>query len=144
MSGGRAETGPPERKQRDCDFESVFSGTGYVTEKNSSNWAGVRIDLRTSYWVSDSLNSRHRLPLGYRLRACLSDDQPLEILKSLESIAPRSDTTAIAASRTRLGLRQDGDVGVRVFPEREEVSVCGFRLGGVTGLAVGSSELEMR
>ena len=44
MSGGRAETGPPERKQGDCDFESVFSGTGYVTEKNSSNWAGVRID----------------------------------------------------------------------------------------------------
>ena len=30
---GQAEAGPPERKQGDCDFESVFSGTGCVTEK---------------------------------------------------------------------------------------------------------------
>jgi len=30
---GQAEAGPPKRKQGDCDFESVFFGTGYVTEK---------------------------------------------------------------------------------------------------------------
>src|ERR1700751_148998 len=31
-----------------------------------------------------------------------------------------------------LGLLQDGDVGVGVFPEGEEILVRSFRLGGVT------------
>ena len=44
MSGGRAETGPPERKQGDCDFESVFFRGWVCDGKNSSHWAGVRID----------------------------------------------------------------------------------------------------
>ena len=50
----------------------------------------------------------------------------------------------IAVSRTPPWLASGWGRRVGVFPEREEVSVCGFRLGGVTGLAVGSSELEMR
>src|ERR1700676_4765609 len=43
----------------------------------------------------------------------------------------------------RLGLLQDGDVGVGVFPEREEILISGTSLGGVTGHGVGASQLEM-
>ena len=32
------------------------------------------------------------------------------------------------------GFLQDGNVGVGVFPEREEILVCGFHRGDVTGL----------
>jgi hypothetical protein len=39
----------------------------------------------------------------------------------------------------RWSFFQDGDVEVGIFSEREEVSVCGFRLGAVSGLDVGSS-----
>ena len=43
----------------------------------------------------------------------------------------------------RLGLLQDGDVGVGVFPEGEEVLVSGFGFGGVALQGIGSSKLEM-
>jgi hypothetical protein len=44
--------------------------------------------------------------------------------------------SALACFRMRMS-------GSAIFPEGEEVSVCGFRLGGVAGLGVGWSELEM-
>ena len=43
----------------------------------------------------------------------------------------------------RLGLLQDGDVGVGVFPKRQEVLIGGFCLGGVALNSVGTAELEM-
>jgi hypothetical protein len=39
---------------------------------------------------------------------------------------------ATAASRTRLGFLQDGDVGVGVIPDLKEVLVGAFGLGGLT------------
>jgi hypothetical protein len=42
-----------------------------------------------------------------------------------------------------LGLLQDRDVGVGVFPQREEIIVGGLRLGGVAGESVGASEAQM-
>jgi hypothetical protein len=44
----------------------------------------------------------------------------------------------------RLGLLEDGDVRVGVFPEREEILIGGFCLGGVTLHGVRSAKLEMR
>src|SRR5882724_313487 len=41
------------------------------------------------------------------------------------------------------GLLQDGDVGVGVFPEREEVLVGGAGFGGVAGEGVGASEAQV-
>ena len=41
----------------------------------------------------------------------------------------------------RLGLLQDGDVGVGVFPEREEVLIFGAGRGGITRHRVGAGEL---
>src|ERR1700730_9647261 len=43
----------------------------------------------------------------------------------------------------RLGLLQDGDVVVGVFPEGEEILIAGFRFGGVAGECIGPSETEM-
>src|SRR5215831_5657338 len=42
-----------------------------------------------------------------------------------------------------LGLLQDGDVGVGVFPEREEILVSRLRFGGVTLQGVGAAEFEV-
>ena len=44
----------------------------------------------------------------------------------------------------RLGLLEDGDVGVDVFPEGEEVLMRGFCRGGVALRSMGAGELEMR
>jgi hypothetical protein len=44
----------------------------------------------------------------------------------------------------RLGLLQDGDVGVGVFPECEEILIGGLCLGGVALHGVGSTNLKMR
>src|SRR2546428_13218223 len=44
----------------------------------------------------------------------------------------------------RVGLLQDGDVGVGVFPEGEEIWVCSAGFGGLARHGVGSAELEMR
>ena len=42
------------------------------------------------------------------------------------------------------GLLQDGDVGVGVFPEGEEILIGSFRFGGIACHRVGSAELETR
>jgi hypothetical protein len=44
----------------------------------------------------------------------------------------------------RLGLLQEGDVGVSVFPEREEILICGMGLGGVALHDIGAGEAEVR
>jgi len=44
----------------------------------------------------------------------------------------------------RLGLLQDGDVGVGVFPEGEEIIVGGAGFDGVVLHGIGSADLEMR
>ena len=36
----------------------------------------------------------------------------------------------------RLGFLQDGDVGVGVFPEREEILISAASFGGVAGLGI--------
>ena len=43
----------------------------------------------------------------------------------------------------RLGLLQDGDVGVGVFPECMEIFVGGASLSSVTGKRVGTGKAEM-
>ena len=43
----------------------------------------------------------------------------------------------------RLGLLQDRDVGVGVFPERDEVLICQLCFGGIAGESVGTGEAEM-
>ena len=42
-----------------------------------------------------------------------------------------------------LGFFEDGDIGVGVFPEGEEILVGSFRFGGVTGEGIRAGELEM-
>ena len=42
------------------------------------------------------------------------------------------------------GLLQDGDVGVGVFPEREEILIGRLGFGGVALHCIGSAYLEMR
>jgi hypothetical protein len=42
-----------------------------------------------------------------------------------------------------LGFLEDGDVGVGVFPEHEEVLVCRLRLGGVACHRVRPPDLKM-
>ncbi len=44
----------------------------------------------------------------------------------------------------RLGFLQDGDVGVGVFPEGEEVLVSSLAFGCVAGKGVGTGQAEMR
>src|SRR5262252_8555478 len=44
----------------------------------------------------------------------------------------------------RLGLLQDGNVGVRVFPEREEILIGGLRLRGVAIDGIRAAKLKMR
>jgi hypothetical protein len=41
------------------------------------------------------------------------------------------------------GLLQNGDVGVGIFPEGEEVLVCGFGSGTITRHRIGATELKM-
>src|SRR5438132_14168745 len=42
-----------------------------------------------------------------------------------------------------LGFPQDGDVGVGVFPEGEEVLILGTSFGSVTGESVGAGEADL-
>jgi hypothetical protein len=42
------------------------------------------------------------------------------------------------------GLLQNGDVGIGVFPEGEEIFVGGFRLGGIARHRIGATDLKMR
>src|ERR1017187_287390 len=42
----------------------------------------------------------------------------------------------------RLGFLQDGDIGVGVFPEREEVRIVTLRFGGVALHGISASESE--
>ena len=44
----------------------------------------------------------------------------------------------------RLRLQQDGDVRVRVSPQREEILIGSLGIGGVTPHGIGSADLEMR
>ena len=43
----------------------------------------------------------------------------------------------------RFGLLQDGDVGVGIFPEGEEVLVGHFRFGGIARKHICSSQLKV-
>src|SRR5713101_1513234 len=42
------------------------------------------------------------------------------------------------------GLLKDGDVGIGVFPDGEEILVCTLRFGGVALNSIGTGEAEMR
>ena len=42
------------------------------------------------------------------------------------------------------GLFQDGDVGIGVFPKREEILICTPDLRAVTLRSIGTAQLEMR
>ena len=42
-----------------------------------------------------------------------------------------------------LGSKENGEVGVRVFPEREEILVLGAGFGGVAVQSVSASEPEL-
>src|ERR1700687_2908773 len=53
-------------------------------------------------------------------------------------------TGSLQLSVLRLGLLEDGDVGVGVFPEGEEVLVRSFRFGGFALHEFGASETKMR
>jgi hypothetical protein len=44
----------------------------------------------------------------------------------------------------RFGLFQDGNFGVGVFPEGEEVLVCGLSFGGVAGEGIGTGQAQVR
>ena len=44
----------------------------------------------------------------------------------------------------RLGFLQDGDVGVGVFPEGEEILVSRLGFGGIAGEDVGTGQANMR
>ena len=44
----------------------------------------------------------------------------------------------------RLGFLQNGNVGVGVFPEGEEILVCTLRFGGVAREAVGAGQTQVR
>src|SRR5580700_3197506 len=44
----------------------------------------------------------------------------------------------------RLGLLQDGDVGVSVFPERKEILVGGSCFASISRECVGSAQLQVR
>jgi hypothetical protein len=43
----------------------------------------------------------------------------------------------------RLGFLQDGDVGVGVFPEREEILIGSLGFGGVSREGIRAGELEV-
>jgi hypothetical protein len=51
-------------------------------------------------------------------------------------------TNSLQLGVLRLGLLQDGDVGVGVFPEREEILVLTLRPGSVARHRVGTTELK--
>ena len=42
-----------------------------------------------------------------------------------------------------VGLLEDGNVGVGVFPESEKILVTGPRFGGVSGYRVGATETQV-
>ena len=52
-------------------------------------------------------------------------------------------TRLTAACVLRLGLLQDGDVGVGVFPEGEEILVCTLRFCRITRHRVSTTDLQM-
>src|ERR1022692_4492363 len=65
-----------------------------------------------------------------QLSATLCDKQGLSLLLQLRVLC--------------LGLLQDGDVRVSIFPEGEEIFICCLGFGGVALQGVGATDLEMR
>ena len=62
------------------------------------------------------------------------------VLRSLIGRVVRQPRNQLLQLRVlRLSLFQNGDVGVGVFPEREEVLIGGLCLGGVTLQVVGTA-----
>src|ERR1017187_266235 len=55
-------------------------------------------------------------------------------LKGDEGLSP----TLLQLRVLRLGFFQDGDVGVGVFPERQEILICSLGFGGVACERVGT------
>jgi hypothetical protein len=75
--------------------------------------------------------------------------QTLTVVGVARSTATRLDadqtwSKLLQLSVFRLGLLQDGNVGVRVFPEGEEILVGSFGFGGVAGEDVGTGQANMR
>jgi hypothetical protein len=64
--------------------------------------------------------------------------------------APNKTSTPAACVRSlqlrilRLGLLQDGDVGIGVFPERKEVLVCRLAFNRIACHRVGATKLKVR
>ena len=52
---------------------------------------------------------------------------------------PPAAPLSIATWRTLPGVFQDGDVGIGVFPQGEEVLISAAALGGVAGQRVGAA-----
>src|SRR5213592_2459198 len=52
-------------------------------------------------------------------------------------------TVSLQLRVLRLGFLQDGDVGVGVFPEGEEILIGGAGLGCVPGEGMGTGQAEM-
>src|SRR5207249_10728213 len=69
---------------------------------------------------------------------------PPVLQRTLRSTGPRKDAELLQLPVLYLGFLQDGDVGVGVFPEREEILVRALRFGGVACHRVGTSELKTR
>ena len=57
---------------------------------------------------------------------------------------PSRDHRLLQLRVLRLGFFQDGDVGVGIFPEREEIFVGGEGFGTIALQGVGPGEAEMR
>jgi len=59
--------------------------------------------------------------------------------------ALKSETNALVEIRVLgLGLLQNGNVRIRIFPEREEILIGGFRFGLITRQCVSPTQLQMR
>src|ERR1700730_898607 len=73
------------------------------------------------------------------------DGPPLSVIpvpNNKETSAP-AEPDSLQLRILRFGFLQDGDVGVGVFPEGEEVLIGGFSFGGMAGDSLGRSEAEM-
>ena len=60
------------------------------------------------------------------------------------TVAWSSEPDSLQLRVLRLGFLQDGDVGVGVFPERQEILIGGFRFSGIAREGIATGEAEMR
>src|SRR5215469_15636174 len=112
---------PPRRIQSDVTQSELSNAMGYALDQKG-DWCLVVGQLASRPRGQPGCGAR----LGHVLRRAVLPDQSLQLCV------------------LRLGLLEDGDVGVRVFPQRKKILISVAGLGCIALEHIGAGETKLR